>query len=215
MTLRVLNHSVTTVPWKSVPNVSLLFNILVIFFSSNNYGLIEFHLLKIICIFCTFLSMSVTVFLIRFEFLRIKDHDALIPWLLLSKNVKKTLIVFLLTKRSSFYFPNMASRILLRACHPRALPYSCSVSLTTVLWPPPLWSNPSFQMFFHQFVASTASRIWEFLLGYCRMHHIKESITKWECHPSWSTDRTGRERHVETLKANTGGWHSSYPLRFY
>lgn len=56
-------------------NVSLLFNVLERFLSLNNYGLIEFHLLKIIYIFYIFLSMPVTVFLTRFEFLRIMDHD--------------------------------------------------------------------------------------------------------------------------------------------
>lgn len=114
MTLSVLSHSVITVPWKSVPNVSLLFNVLVRLLSLNNYGLIELHLLKIIYISYTFLSMSVSYLLIRFEFLRIKDHDC---WFLDS---------FLLTKRFSLYFPNMASGSLLRACQPRAMPYSCS-----------------------------------------------------------------------------------------
>lgn len=79
MNPKVLRNSVITWPWKSVPNVSLPFSVLVkLFLSLNTYGLIEFPLLKLTFFFlylsCYFWSL-VTVFLNRFEFLRIKFYD--------------------------------------------------------------------------------------------------------------------------------------------
>lgn len=204
MNLRVLSHSVITVPWKSVPNVSLFFNVLERFLSLNNYGLIELHLLKIIYIFYTFLSKSVTVFLIRFEFLRIKDHDCTDSLTPSQWKCEVDIDKFLLSKRSSLYFPNMASQSLLRACQPRAMPYSCiewkfdDCSLTTTTLIPSTIPNVLPSVCCYHCLQDLRISSWILQDASHQREHNQMGVSS-----IMVNKQNGRERHVETLKANT------------